>query len=98
MCRNSFILCIICMIVVCSGCAYVNIRAPYDDNLQQTDLGSKKGMASAYSVFWLISWGDASYATAAKNGNISVLKHADQEIQTYLFGLFNRWTVIVYGD
>jgi len=96
--RRIIFMFIILISLLSAGCAYVNIRSPYDDNLQNTDLGSKKGIASAYSVLWLVSWGDASYAAAAKNGNIKVLKHADQEIQTILFGIFNRWTIIVYGD
>jgi len=89
---------IIALFICCSGCAYVNIRAPYDDNIDNTDFGSKTGTATAYSVLWIVSWGDASYSAAARNGNIRVMKHADQEIQYFLFGVFSRWSVIVYGD
>ena len=81
-----------------NGCAYVNTKTPFDDNLDKTDLGSKVGTAEAYGVLWLVAWGDASYAKAAKNGNITVLKHADQEAFTILFGLYTRWRIIVYGD
>jgi hypothetical protein len=84
--------------LVCSGCAFVHTKTPYDDNLDKTDLGSKTGTAQAYSVLWLVAWGDASYQAAAKNGNITVLKHADQESFAILFGLYTRWRVIVYGD
>ncbi|MBT8340452.1 MAG: hypothetical protein HKP58_11910 [Desulfatitalea sp.] len=81
-----------------SGCAYVHSKTPFDDDLNNTDLGEKRGTAEAYSVLWLVAWGDASYAAAAKNGNIEVLKHADQETLQVLFGLYTRWRVIVYGD
>ncbi len=81
-----------------SGCAYVNAKSPFDTDLDRTDLGSKVGTARASSVLWLFAWGDASYATAARNGNITVMKHADQHIEQVLLGLFSRWTVIVYGD
>jgi hypothetical protein len=81
-----------------ASCAYVHVKAPYDDNLDRTELGSKVGTAEAYSVLWLVAWGDASYATAAKNGNITVLRHADQEVTQVLFGLYTRWRVLVYGD
>lgn len=81
-----------------SGCAYVHTKTPFDDNLDETHLGGKIGTAQAYSVLWLVAWGDASYAAAARNGDITVLRHADQESLSVLFGLFARWRVIVYGD
>ena len=89
---------ILVMVFLFHACAYVNIRTPFDDDLNLTELGSKKGTAQAYSVLWLVSWGDASYAAAAKNGNIKVLKHADQEMQQVLLGLYTRWRIVVYGD
>ncbi len=85
-------------LLVFSGCAFVNIKAPYDVDLDNTELGTKTGTAEAYSVLWLVAWGDASYAKAAKNGNITVLKHSDQEVLEIFFGLFVRWRVVVYGD
>lgn len=83
--------------LICS-CAYVHTKGPLDVDLNNTDLGSKKGTAEAYSVLWLVAWGDASYAAAAQNGDIKVLKHADQEVYQLLLGLYTRWRVIVYGD
>ena len=86
------------LILLGSGCAYVNTKTPYDRDLNRTELGSKVGKAQAYSIAWLVAWGDASYEKAARNGGITVLKHADQEIFQVLFGFYTRWTVIVYGD
>jgi len=88
---------ILAVILVFTGC-YVHIKTPYDSNIDETELGSKVGVAHAYSLFWAVSWGDASYAAAAKNGNITVLKHADQETTQILVGLYTHWRVIVYGD
>ena len=95
--RRLSILALLITLTLCS-CAYVNVKTPYDNNLDQTELGSKKGISQAYSILWLFTWGDASYATAAKNGHITVLRHADQEIQQVLFGLYTRWRIVVYGD
>lgn len=81
-----------------SGCAYVNTKVPFDTDLDRTDLGSKVGTAQAYSLLWLVAWGDASYAKAAENGRIKVIKHADQHLFQILMGLYTRWQVIVYGD
>ena len=81
-----------------SGCAYLHTKTPFDSDLNKTELGSKVGTAEAYGLLWLVAWGDASYKTAAQNGGITVLRHADQEQLSILFGLFIRWRVIVYGD
>jgi hypothetical protein len=81
-----------------TGCAYVNTKTPFDTNLNQTELGSKVGTAEAYSLLWLVAWGDASYAAAARNGDIKVLKHADQQSFQVLLGLYTRFRIIVYGD
>jgi hypothetical protein len=81
-----------------TGCAYVNIKTPFDTNLNQTELGTKVGTAEAYSLFWLVAWGDASYAAAARNGDIQVLRHADQEYFQVLLGLYTRMRIVVYGD
>ena len=92
----------ICLLIVLalslSGCAYVNTKTPFDTNLNQTELGTKVGTAEAYSLLWLVAWGDASYAAAARNGDIKVLKHADQESFQILLGLYTRIRIIVYGD
>jgi hypothetical protein len=80
------------------SCAYVHTKTPFDENLDKTELGSKVGTAEAYSLFWLVAWGDASYAAAAKNGDIKVLKHADQENFQVFFGMYTRWRITVYGD
>ena len=96
--RRITIVLLMSILLVFSGCAFINIKTPFDTDLDKTELGSKRGTAQAYSLLWLVSWGDASYATAAKNGGITVMKHADQEMQQILLGLYTRWRVVVYGD
>ncbi len=96
--RGIVLVCLLLSIFAFGGCALVNVKAPFDTDLDQTRLGSKVGVADAYSVLWLVSWGDASYAAAARNGNIEVLRHADQELLQVLVGAFTRWRVVVYGD
>ena len=96
--RRITIALLMSILLVFSGCAFINIKTPFDTDLDKSELGSKKGTAEAYSLLWLVSWGDASYATAAKNGGITVMKHADQEMQQVLLGLYTRWRVVVYGD
>jgi hypothetical protein len=89
---------IIVLMLAFSGCAYVNVKTPYDIDLNKTELGDKVGEASIQSIMWLVAWGDASTAAAARNGNISVINHMDKQSVSILFGLYCRNTTIVYGD
>lgn len=96
--RMIIVLIVAVGLLLFSGCAYVNVRSPLDTDLDQTTLGEKKGVAEARSILWLFAWGDASYAAAAANGQITTMRHADQEVFNILFGLYTRWRVVVYGD
>ena len=84
--------------VMCMGCAYTHIRTPYDMDLNNTQLGDKTGEATRRSVLWLIYWGDAGTAAAAKDGGLTMLNHMDKEILSILFGLYYQDTTIVYGE
>jgi len=81
-----------------SGCAYVNIKTPYDTDLERTALGSKIGKSEYYSLLWLVAWGDAGTEAAAKNGGISVINHMDRELLAVFFGLYVKSTTVLYGD
>jgi hypothetical protein len=96
--KPAALMIVVLAVLLIGGCAYVDTKTPLDIDLNDTRLGTKIGTAEAYSVLWLVAWGDASYAAAARNGDIRVLKHADQELFQVLFGLYTRWRVIVYGD
>lgn len=80
------------------GCIYANTKLPLDTDLNQTKLGAKTGQSNAYSILWLVAWGDASTQAAAANGGITTLNHADQQNLLFLFGVYSRYTTIVYGD
>jgi TRL-like protein family len=85
-------------VVLLSGCLFSHVKAPYNINLDKSTLGHKEGKASAYSVLWLVSWGDVGIAAAAKNGAITTVTHMDQEVVNILFGLYTKTSTIVYGD
>ena len=84
--------------ILLTGCLYMNIKTPYDTDLNKTVLGSKMGKAHSQSVLWLVAWGDAGTAAAAKEGNITTVNHMDQEVFSILFGLYTKTTTVVYGD
>jgi len=81
-----------------AGCLYSHVTAPLSTDMNKTSLGKKEGRASAHSVLWLVSWGDAGTAAAAKNGGLTTINHMDVEIRNILFGLYTKETTIVYGD
>lgn len=91
------LLCLIAALSL-SGCMYSNIKFPLDEDLWKTELGSKVGVSSNYSIAWLVAWGDAGVEAAAKNGGIQVVNHMDMGIESYVFGLYVRRDTIVYGD
>ena len=85
-------------VLLLTGCLYSHVKAPYDTHLDKAAIGPKQGVASAYSVLWLVSWGDQGIAAAAKSGSIKTVTHMDQEVFSILFGLYTKTSTIVYGD
>jgi len=99
---------LICLLV--TGCTYfkspvvppwggsINItKAPVDITFNKTKIGSKKGESSSYQILWLISFGDASVYSAAREGNMSTVTHIDCDLLNIL-GFYMRYTTIVYGE
>jgi hypothetical protein len=80
------------------GCLYANVRMPLDDDVQQTQLGTKVGRSTAQSVLWLVAWGDAGTEAAAKQGGLTTINHLDAEYFNVLFGAYARRTTIAYGE
>jgi len=79
------------------GSGFSTTRVPMNLRFRATKLGSKKGSATSSTVLGLVSWGDSSTATAARNGNISTITHADSEFFN-LLTLYGYHRTIVYGD
>jgi hypothetical protein len=86
------------VVFLLSGCVYTHVLTPYDTDLNKTTLGQKQGKASMESVLWLVAWGDAGTAAAAKQGGITTVNHMDREFLNVIFGLYTKTTTIVYGD
>lgn len=85
-----------------AGCAlvYTDIKTPMPTLSMNTEAQGKSrvGKASCTSYVWLVSLGDCSIQAAMNNGGISKIHHADTEIQSYILGLYTRFTVVVYGE
>jgi hypothetical protein len=96
--RKFLLVFLIALSFLQSGCLYTNVKYPLDEDLLNTDLGSKVGKASNHIVLWLFAWGDAGTEAAAKDGNIKIVKHLDAERYVLLFGLYSKVTTVAYGD
>jgi hypothetical protein len=81
-----------------SGCVYSNIQRPLTTEFNKTELGTKTGQSNAYSVLWLVAWGDAGTKAAAEKGDIKVIRYADSKQFSILLGLYFKGTTVVYGD
>jgi hypothetical protein len=80
-----------------SAFVYANTRAPMDVDFERTEVGPKRGRASVTTILALVSFGDASAASAANDGGISTIRHADYEYYNIL-GIYQRFTTVVYGE
>ena len=92
---------LVSLLLSCSlftSCILTDVQMPLDTDLQETSLGAKKGTSSYQSILGLIAWGDAGTQAAAKEGEISVLRHADQQVFAVLGFLYYKQTTVVYGD
>ena len=85
-------------IVALNGCAYLHTQRPLSVNYDKTELGTKEGRASSYSLLWLVAWGNAGSKAAAENGGITSIECADTEVVSVLLGLYTRVTTVVYGN
>ncbi len=78
------------------GILYTKTRGP----VLATSNGEmvRQGKASVVSIAGLFTYGDASINRACEKGEISRIHHADYEDYTFFFGMYQKYTVIVYGE
>lgn len=77
------------------GALYAEAMA--NEQVTQNPIASKRGEACASSILGLVTTGDASVATAAKNGGINKVGVVDQQY-TSILGLYAKYCVVVTGD
>ena len=82
-----------------TGGAFTRIEGPLDLNSQGGKvIGPLSGESE--SVAWLGFWatGDASIATAAREGGIKRINHVDYRYRSFLWGFKAVFTTVVYGE
>lgn len=79
------------------GCLFADVSAPMDLDVEKSGLGTKSGEAKSKNVLGLISTGDCSIQTAAKNGGITDIRHVDYKF-TNILGVYAEFTTVVHGE
>ena len=77
-----------------NGSLYTAVQGPL--SMGNGTNSSKTGEATATSILG-VATGDASIATAMKNGGITRVHHVDTRVKNVL-GIYAEFTTIVYGD
>ena len=76
------------------GALYADVKW---DGMAKGGLGAKEGQACARSILGLIADGDASIATAAKNGGIKDVQSVDHHTKNVL-GVIGEYCTVVRGS
>lgn len=72
-------------------------EASANEKVTENALGAKRGESCASSVLGLVTTGDASVATAAKNAGITKVAAVDHQF-TDILGVWAKYCVIVSGE
>lgn len=60
-------------------------------------LSMKRGQACASHILGIVATGDASIEAARKNGGIRSIASVDEEVSSFLFGVYASVCTIVHG-
>ena len=98
--RYIFIVLFIAALIPACGLVYTNIKTPAPTLAIQTNAEGqdKIGKASCTSYLWIVGIGDCSVTEAMKNGEIKKVHHIDTEIKSIFFGIYERYTTVIYGE
>ena len=73
------------------------VKAPLSVDHNKTAVTTKAGTSDCICILGLVAVGDASTQTAAENGKLKTIQHADYEYLNIL-GIFQKTTVVVHGE
>lgn len=78
-----------------SGWITVDQKGPVSVGDLSVGAGNKVGRGRSEGVL-IVSWGDCSIETAARNAGITQISHVDSQVLNVL-GIYARYDVVVYG-
>lgn len=77
------------------GTLYTNVESGV--GVTSNNVGKKVGTSSASNILGLVTTGDASINTAARQAGIKKISHVDQK-QSGFLGIFASYKTVVYGE
>lgn len=77
--------------------AIIYANADANEKVTHNDTGPKRGEACSWSVLGLVTAGDSSVGTAAKQGGVARISTVDNSFSNYL-GLYASYCVVVSGQ
>lgn len=80
------------------GMIMTDYKAPLSNSNQGITVGGKVGTAEVQQYVWIVSTGDCSVETAAKNAGITKIMYADYHYFSVLGGVYGKFTVTVHGE
>lgn len=80
------------------GLMFSSTAGPLDIDANKTPVCAKMGESSSSAFFLnMFAFGDCSIDTAARNGNLQTIEHADYHHLNVMF-MYQRFTVRAYGN
>ena len=76
---------------------FTNWEAPLNLSFDESEGEYRSGKATSVSILGLLAFGDASVATAARNGRLETVDHVGYRTLIVLFGVYQGWTTVAYG-
>lgn len=109
--RYAIIIVLLAIIVSAVGCfaifrapvmppiaaGFMDVEAPIDTNFDNTTIGDKRGEAQHVGIMGLLSFGDCSVRTAARQANIKRIDHVGYHF-TNILCFVTIWKTTVYGE
>jgi hypothetical protein len=80
-----------------TGIGYLSADSKMSEHISGNPIGSKTGEACSQSILGIVTTGDSTAVTAAKNGGIRKISTVDNKFQNIL-GIFSTYCVVVTGD
>ena len=107
--RSAHFFLVITLILSLSGCAtispfigavYTQVKYPHNNAVVSSDgsIGTKIGKSTAYYLFGIAAFGDASVQEAARMGGITEIKTVEHEYMSVFAIIYGQYTTIVTGE
>jgi hypothetical protein len=89
--------CFVAPVIPPTGLLFTLVEAPITTTYKDTTIGPLKGESTSHQALWLVAFGNAGVAEAARNGRIDRVNHVEYRYMN-LLQLYQGFTIIAYGE